>query len=326
MEPGSKDTQAPSPFGDPSADLILRSSDGVEFRVHTLYLRKSSDFFDDMLSLPQPPSPNTPVPVVDCCETSTTLHAILSFCYPSMCPPTTFPNARDILDICFALEKFLMLKNAEDWIKRLLTNAVTSNPVAVYILAHRFGWEEEVKLAAKQTLFINLYELIDLRSNLPVEVLDRISALAMHRLDAYHTACWKLVQERLSAQYWVDRILWELVMNANPDSDPYRHTYVFQRNIATCCSELIVADCEGNTVNYYVKKWWKAYMDDARAAVDAPAYEKVLTTETMLRAVRMAAECRTCAPEAMKVLHVFTEQCLKVELKKQLDKVALKID
>ncbi len=41
------------PLHFPDGDVILRSSDGVDFRVHTLILSLASPFFRDMFSLPQ---------------------------------------------------------------------------------------------------------------------------------------------------------------------------------------------------------------------------------------------------------------------------------
>ncbi|EIW75069.1 hypothetical protein CONPUDRAFT_66183, partial [Coniophora puteana RWD-64-598 SS2] len=46
--------QAKAPFDDPEAEIILRSSDNVEFRVFKSFLAFSSSIFRDMLSLPQP--------------------------------------------------------------------------------------------------------------------------------------------------------------------------------------------------------------------------------------------------------------------------------
>ncbi|KAJ7627871.1 hypothetical protein B0H17DRAFT_901672, partial [Mycena rosella] len=42
-----------SPFDDPNADAILRSSDDIDFHVHRIVLSLASPFFRQMLSLPQ---------------------------------------------------------------------------------------------------------------------------------------------------------------------------------------------------------------------------------------------------------------------------------
>ncbi|KAH9022443.1 hypothetical protein EDB84DRAFT_495727 [Lactarius hengduanensis] len=43
------------PFAPTDANIIIRSSDKVNFRVHKSLLAMSSPFFRDLLSLPQPP-------------------------------------------------------------------------------------------------------------------------------------------------------------------------------------------------------------------------------------------------------------------------------
>jgi hypothetical protein len=45
--------QAAHPFNKANADAILRTRDGVDFRVHTAILAEASAFFADMFALPQ---------------------------------------------------------------------------------------------------------------------------------------------------------------------------------------------------------------------------------------------------------------------------------
>ncbi|OBZ74922.1 hypothetical protein A0H81_05181 [Grifola frondosa] len=45
---------ASSPFDRADADIILRSSDGVDFRAHKTLLALSSPLFDGMFNVPQP--------------------------------------------------------------------------------------------------------------------------------------------------------------------------------------------------------------------------------------------------------------------------------
>ncbi|KAI9064030.1 hypothetical protein FKP32DRAFT_1531144, partial [Trametes sanguinea] len=51
-----------SPFDQPSADIVIRSSDSVDFHVHTQILAQASPFFATMLSLPQPSHQRSDVP------------------------------------------------------------------------------------------------------------------------------------------------------------------------------------------------------------------------------------------------------------------------
>lgn len=78
--------QAPSPFDQDSADVILRSSDGVHFRVHSVILAQASPFFRTMFVLPQPKGADGPPPVIDCAEISNVLTTLLTLCYPIVKP------------------------------------------------------------------------------------------------------------------------------------------------------------------------------------------------------------------------------------------------
>ncbi|KAF8273062.1 hypothetical protein EI94DRAFT_1564704 [Lactarius quietus] len=54
---GFKETSSTAfgpPFDDADADIILRSSDQVDFHVYRVLLSKSSPFFKSIFSLPQP--------------------------------------------------------------------------------------------------------------------------------------------------------------------------------------------------------------------------------------------------------------------------------
>src|SRR5258708_4374496 len=69
-------------FDIPSPDFILRSG-AREFHVHRSLLSLASSFFDQMLSLPQPPSKEPKeIPVVDVSEPPRVLQLLLQFVYP----------------------------------------------------------------------------------------------------------------------------------------------------------------------------------------------------------------------------------------------------
>jgi BTB/POZ domain len=80
------------PFEVPDANLIIRSSDNIDFRVHKSLLAMASPFFKDLLSLPQPSDSEIVdgVPVVRLPESSELLNNLLSILYPV---PTVMPNS-----------------------------------------------------------------------------------------------------------------------------------------------------------------------------------------------------------------------------------------
>ena len=80
------------PFDVPDANLILRSSDVVDFRVHKPLLAMASPFFKDLLSLPQPSDSETVdgLPMVQLSESSELLNNLVSILYPV---PTVMPDS-----------------------------------------------------------------------------------------------------------------------------------------------------------------------------------------------------------------------------------------
>jgi hypothetical protein len=74
---------ADAPFDRPRADLVLRSSDDVHFRVLKGILSIASTVFADMFSIPSPPSEHQDeIQVVPVSEDSTALDLALRHIYP----------------------------------------------------------------------------------------------------------------------------------------------------------------------------------------------------------------------------------------------------
>jgi hypothetical protein len=77
-------------FDVPDANLIIRSSDNINFRVHKSLLAMVSPFFKDLLSLPQPSDSEIVdgLPVIQFPENSELLTCLISILYPI---PTVMP-------------------------------------------------------------------------------------------------------------------------------------------------------------------------------------------------------------------------------------------
>ena len=80
------------PFDISDTNLIIRSSDLVDFRVHKSVLAMASPFFKDLLSLPQPSDDEIADghPVVQLSESSELLNGLISILYPV---PTVMPRS-----------------------------------------------------------------------------------------------------------------------------------------------------------------------------------------------------------------------------------------
>jgi hypothetical protein len=150
-----------SPFDESDSDLVLRSSDNVDFMVHKTILRIASPFFRTMFSLPQnADATSDDTELVDglicihMSEDSGTLSRLLSFIYPSsLLLPTTFTETAFLLS---AFQKF-ELDTRLPLLKRALKDepscSVTgANAFETFFLSYRLGLKEETVTSAILTL------------------------------------------------------------------------------------------------------------------------------------------------------------------------------
>ena len=99
---------ATPPFDHPKADIILRSSNNIHFRVFKLFLSLASPFFETLFEIPQPAEVNKGqevkdgLVVVPVTENSKTLDALLRFRYP--CTLTDDAKLDVLKDVMHVLE------------------------------------------------------------------------------------------------------------------------------------------------------------------------------------------------------------------------------
>ena len=109
---------AAPPFNKRIADIILRSSDHVDFRVRQSILAEASPVFESMFSLPQLPENRKRkerdeaeyrdgIQVVSVAEGSRVLDALLRFCYPVDDP--LLPTLKVTCEVLEAARKYDMV-------------------------------------------------------------------------------------------------------------------------------------------------------------------------------------------------------------------------
>ncbi|EIN09911.1 hypothetical protein PUNSTDRAFT_67047, partial [Punctularia strigosozonata HHB-11173 SS5] len=153
----------------PSADLILRSSDGFNFYVHQCILAEASPFFSTMLSLPQPDAEVAPTgekhpddkngssrAIVDMSENAQTLELLLRACYPYEEPD--LDGLDEVAAVLSAAVKYEMAAPIKMLRKRLSKHAPTV-PTRVYAIAVRHRLEPEAREAARASLRFTLKQL-----------------------------------------------------------------------------------------------------------------------------------------------------------------------
>jgi hypothetical protein len=135
--------KAPWPFDEPDTDLIVRSSDGIEYSVYSNIMSiASSDFKSRIKDLP--PTVDSPR-VLEIPVNSVVLDSLLRFCYPITCP--TFRTVEQLEPVLKAAMVY-DVKIAADYLKeRLRINLSTWDPLKVYACACRLSLREEARHA-----------------------------------------------------------------------------------------------------------------------------------------------------------------------------------
>ena len=184
----AKPYTVPKELNDPNGDIILRSSDQVEFRAFRWPLEHLYPVFSDMFHLNDPstsPEPSTP-PVVQMVETAPVIEALLRLSLPI--DPPIVKDPRIIAPIIGAIVKLQAERRCRWWIRMTTEDMVPVNPWAMYAILLSFGrkscdyrFEEEIRIAARETVGRKLIR--------PWEEASMISAADYDRLLEYHSDC-----------------------------------------------------------------------------------------------------------------------------------------
>lgn len=191
---------ASSPFDDEEADIILRTSDNIDFLVYSVLLRISSPFFKTLLSLPQPPSTADPTqevcdgkPIIPITEESKVIDQVLRFCYPFGDPE--LKNFADIVDIVEALKKYELVQLDRAAKLFCAEQVLEAKPFQVFAIVSKLKMKEEAQKAA-------FYSLRYPFPSTCVPEFSLITGSQLHQLLIYRQRCAEV------ARQYFDRLVW----------------------------------------------------------------------------------------------------------------------
>ncbi|KZP18263.1 hypothetical protein FIBSPDRAFT_863941 [Athelia psychrophila] len=141
------------------ANVIVRSSDDIDFYVSRYFLSYASPFFEDLFSIPTPSNPEDGddikdgLPVLKLAEDSLILERILLFCYPTNLvnlEDVFFRDMEDAASLLLALEKYDMVDSGKR-LRRLLLESplLRADPMHAFAVGSRLKHTEIMKLAAR---------------------------------------------------------------------------------------------------------------------------------------------------------------------------------
>ena len=155
----SSHSALPYPFSMPSADLVLRTCDGVEFKVHSDLLRLASPFFNSQLSQSTRPASREGncevggigrVHRIDLPEHSRTIAPVMQYLYP-VGPPSPAVDAKTASLLLQAARKYdISLAIAP--LQAHFLKFMNTRPMAVFAIACAQRWPYEARSAAIATM------------------------------------------------------------------------------------------------------------------------------------------------------------------------------
>ncbi|KAG0709462.1 hypothetical protein DFH29DRAFT_888664 [Suillus ampliporus] len=304
-------TCASSPFDHPKADIIMRSSDGVYFRVFKLFLTLASPFFETMFELPQPAvgtSDDTKdgLPVIPVQEDSKTLDTFLRFCYPStLAEDPSLESLADIQAILDAARKYSL-----DLIERKVCQAL-ANPKVLeaeslrcFAIARNARLKHETITAARYTLRQPL---------IPTwfAEIELITASDLLALLTYHKKCSIAVEPLLTQLDWVT----SHYGSSRCWLSPHQSQNGNRMSASSDCRCTRSTEAKFNLWESAPVGWWVSYMRTTFELLrDIPSGDIVRSeAEKTIQKIRSAG-CTTCSARVKEKMEEFSNLlALKVE-------------
>lgn len=271
---------APSPFDAPDADIILRSSDNVDFRVHRSLLAHWSPHWASVLHSHRPDGSSwlgssKGVPIVGVDEDAATTSLLLRYIYPGHNGALDVRSAFNLLP---AARKYTIVPAIRD-AKKVVAEFADEYPLRAYAVAEWLHMDAELRTAAEATLRLPLEDTYD-------PILEQMRAGPYARLLAYHRRCTKAATAPLDDLRW-------MVDTAKKDG--------WIPAWATCTNH--ACPKRNNTAVWY----WEHLQTTRNALARAPCRDTLEDLTLIEDTLRTARACAFCASTARKDLEKFNE-------------------
>ena len=298
---------ASAPFDHEKADVILRSSDNIHFRIFKLFLSLASPFFETLFDIPQPDEENEEqeikngLVVIPVTEDSKTLDALLRFCYP--CTLADDPNLevlKDAMDVLEAARKY-SLDVIETKARKAIVNPkiLEVEPLRCFAIAHRGRLREETLLAAKSTLTQPLIPSW-------FQEIELISATDLLSLLTYHKKCGDAVYALKLSLSWITSH-YGTSQGCSWVSGQYMYSdnYGNQRYNNCGCPR---ANTPRYTLFIASLQWWEDFMEETFTALrDKPCKETVKVCAEKTAQTVKARNCQVCSAKITEGMRDFLD-------------------
>lgn len=282
---------AEQPFNNHSTDLILHTSDNVNFHVWKCILVEVSPVFADMFVLGGRQSrvnsssdadnqvvgadPNAP-PCIELPESSAVLRHLLLTFYPP--PNFTFTSLDDLKPVIAAAHKYQMDSVVNVLIQVLIRGFAPAEPLRVFCIATRYRLPLAQEASARSFLTLS----VTAAAEACVDDLEDIDAKVYHRLLACHRKCVADLTETLKTLSWLQDDAW-----------------IFTNNVHCGChyeqTPYMLRGPDGLGVQRNIKRWFLTHYQRVVAILrEKPSHEALEDPVLCDEAFKDAAPCSTC--------------------------------
>ncbi|KZT21616.1 hypothetical protein NEOLEDRAFT_1139238 [Neolentinus lepideus HHB14362 ss-1] len=277
----SSPSLAPPPFDRESADLIFRTCDDVDFRVHKCILAIVSPLHNDAAEA-ESFVPNTDYKdraggaknrtVIPVTEDSDVLDKLLRFVYPVV--PPSLDTLDELKPVLEAALKYQMDRATDVLRKKLVSRKfLDSEPLRVFAIACFHGFEEETRIAAMHACC----------EDLPGPNARELSSITGSAV----RAVWELKDKAVGPASSVASDLAWL-----EKSEEVNRKWAF----FTCTS--CPMDCDDSLGGVYPRKWWSSYMTSVQQQLRKKPCGKTVTSASALMApMQSLVGCKYCGAD-----------------------------
>lgn len=272
-----------SPYRDPAAgDVIIRTSDGIEFHIHRRRISDISSVFADKFSLPTYTSTaanyeKKQKPVIDVSESSKVWEKLLPLCYLANEPSFSLEDIRLLIE---AGRKY-DIPGVTTRMRALLfgQHFLEHHPFVVYALACVGGFEYVARAAARRTLSLPVYPE-------HAEEFSCITGEALYRLFEYRKRCGlaasAVTYTRSGSIYpvqWMDTSVWYGMHTCSG---------------AACGASVAAYGLSGYQVQF--RKSWYQYLQGLTEDLKLQPDERLAHAPSRIEPVVLSTlDCKTCA-------------------------------
>lgn len=301
-----------NPFTYPNAEVVVRSADGVDLKLHKCILSVASPFFDTLFSLPQPadqtsvtitdPDEESPLPIVGVTEDARTLCTLFRLVYPIANP--TLDSLPEVAAVLGAAKKY-QLEQAFITSQEKMLDFANSDPVRSYILGCYYRNAKVARAAARASR--RLPSVVTLTDEMSL-----VTATDYYRLLAYKD---QNVQDLFNNFNWIPRGVPSVqeTEGAQPDTIVWNAEQKPSWFRCDSCSHT-----DQDRGGYWkgdedgkASEWWEKYMERVATELkedDSQGGACAVSSHNIAQALEASSTCEGgCATdESVQEFHAFT--------------------